>query len=236
MRSRCVVWTACVLAVVLSTACGQAQTLSPVAPQPVPQPTADTLHAMSRLAGVIFAGQVIAVRRHEGVGGATGVVEIDFAVDQPIRGISGSAYTLREWAGLWPAGEEPFRAGQRYLMLLHAPGPAGLTSPVGGSDGAIPIRGADSAQSGAGVIDLRWVATGVARPISYAPTSLVHPTGRPVLVHPNAVTAPTAADDEIDLSAPLPTEATAAPAAQNDTTSAILAMLQAWEKGDRATR
>lgn len=231
MRSRSAVWTACVLAVVLSAACGQAQTLSSVTPQPVPQPTADALHAMSRLAGVIFAGQVIAVRRHDALNGATGVVEIDFAVDEAIRGVSGGAYTLREWAGLWPAGEEPFRAGQRYLMLLHAPGPAGLSSPVGGSDGAIPIRGADST----GVVDLRWIATGVARSTSYGPAS-VHRIGRPVLAHPNAVAAPTAPGDAIDLSAPLPTETTAAPAAQNDTTSAILAMLRAWEKDDHATR
>jgi hypothetical protein len=80
---------------------------------------------MSRLAGVIFAGQVIGVRRLDGGNGATGVVEITFAVEDAVRGVSGSTYMLREWAGLWPAGDEPFRVGQRYLMLLHAPGAAG---------------------------------------------------------------------------------------------------------------
>jgi hypothetical protein len=96
---------------------------------------------MSQLAGVIFTGQVVAVRRMDGVNGATGVMEITFAVEDAVRGVSGSTYTLREWAGLWPAGDEPLRMGQRYLMLLHAPSAAGLSSPVGGMGGAIPIRG-----------------------------------------------------------------------------------------------
>jgi hypothetical protein len=39
------------------------------------------------------------------VNGATGVVEITFAVEDAVRGVSGSTYTLREWAGLWPAGD-----------------------------------------------------------------------------------------------------------------------------------
>ena len=86
--------------------------------------------------------------------GATGVVEIEFAVEDAVRGVSGGTYTLREWAGLWPAGDEPFRVGQRYLMLLHAPGAAGLSSPVGGMDGAIPIRG------GTGPAELGLAAAG----------------------------------------------------------------------------
>jgi hypothetical protein len=40
---------------------------------------------MTQLAGVIFAGQVVAVRQHEAVGGATGVVEITFAVEDAER-------------------------------------------------------------------------------------------------------------------------------------------------------
>jgi hypothetical protein len=109
------------------------------------QTAQDALHDMAQMAGVIFAGQVIAVRRHDGVGGATGVVEIDFAVEDAVRGVGGGEYTVREWAGMWAADDVPFRVGQRYLMLLHSPGPSGLSSPVCGMDGAIPIRGTGAA-------------------------------------------------------------------------------------------
>jgi len=99
-------------------------------------------------AGVIFTGQVVAVRRVNAASDATGAIEIDFVVDTDgaIRGVAnGSLYTLREWAGLAPAGNLPFQPGQRYLMLLHTAGPSGLSSPVGGPDGAIPIRGSGPA-------------------------------------------------------------------------------------------
>jgi len=96
------------------------------------------LREMTQLAGVIFTGPVMEIRR---MGGETGVVEIVFAVEDAVRGVSGATYTVREWAGLWPAGDTPFVVGQRYLMLLHTPSAAGLSSPVGGMDGAIPIRG-----------------------------------------------------------------------------------------------
>jgi hypothetical protein len=127
-----------------ATECGVAQEPQQIEP---PQTTNDALHAMSRLAGAIFTGQVIAVRRLDGANGATGVVEIEFAVEDAVRGVSGSSYTLREWAGLWPAGDEPFRVGQRYLMLLHAPSAAGLSSPVGGMDGTFPVHGSMQTQA-----------------------------------------------------------------------------------------
>ena len=70
-----------------------------------PATVEDALHEMSDAAGVIFAGQVTAVRRVAGVGGASGVVEVDFRVDNAVRGcVSGGTYTLREWAGLWAGG------------------------------------------------------------------------------------------------------------------------------------
>jgi hypothetical protein len=136
-----------------------AQALAEIANETAQSALAD----LSQRADVIFAGQVTAVRRHEGQGGASGTVEIDFAVQDAVRGVAGGLYTLREWGGLWQAGQTPFRVGQRYLMLLHAPGPGGLSSPVGGQDGAIPIRG------GAGIrtVDLRWMAARVERPIAY---------------------------------------------------------------------
>ena len=240
--------------VILVTECGVAQdppqsALSQSAP---PQSTNDALHSMSRLAGAIFTGQVIAVRRIEGLNGATGVVEIDFAVEDAVRGVSGSAYTLREWAGLWPAGDEPFRVGQRYLMLLHSPGAAGLSSPVGGMDGAIPIRGTGRAQAtgeaetgsaGTGapadgrVVDLRWVATRVAQPLQYRISPVVHATALSVQVQEDAAESASIMQSANGGSAGAAANgATPATALQGTAYTTVLAMLRGWEKTDDATR
>ena len=232
IRSRKSEWAAGALALILGVAWGQA--LPQDAPQPIPQSTETALHAMSQQAAVIFAGQVTAVRRRDGSNGASGIVEIDFAVDDAIRGADSGTYTLREWAGLWPAGDEPFRTGQRYLMLLHAPGPAGLSSPVGGPDGAIPIRGAVSTQPDARIVDLRWVATRAVRPASDQPTFIARPIGRPILVHPSAVVAAPGGDS--GLSTTLPTATPTTSVAPDDAYGTVLAMLRAWERDDHATR
>ena len=202
MRSAKSAWTACVLALVLNVQWACAQPL----PQSPPQSTQDALHAMSQQAAVIFAGQVTGVRRNDGVTGTIGVVEIDFAVEDAIRGVIGGTYTLREWAGLWPTGEAPFSIGQHYLMLLNAPGPSGLSSPVGGMDGAIPVRGssppprsqatpsltsqtvAGSTPSDGRVVDLRWIGTMLVRPVAYRSASVVRQPVLPVSVHAYAVT------------------------------------------------
>jgi hypothetical protein len=233
--------------------------------QTIPATTADTesaLHSMSRMAGVIFAGQVVAVRRHLGTIGATGIIEVEFAVEDAVRGVSGGGYTLREWAGLWPAGAEPFRVGQRFLMLLHAPGAAGLSSPVGGTDGAIPIRGSaslqdsqiaspwvqgtvagasgasgETAQTDGRAVDLRWIATRVSRPISYR--QMERPTGRSIAAHPFAVeesAAPvegSAIEPEASVAA---ANADGVSANQGVAYTSVLSALRRWEKDDHATR
>jgi hypothetical protein len=191
------------------------------APATLPATTESELQAMTRLAGVIFAGRVTALRRLSGSDGATGVVEIEFAVDDAVRGVGGGSYTLREWAGLW-AGNEPFRVGQRYLMLLHAPGRGGLSSPVGGTDGAIPIL------TGGMQVDLRWIGTRVVRPIA----DRVQPVGRPTF---SAVEASGDANSssavEVNLATPT---ASAAPASSNADYANVLGLLRSWEKAGDA--
>lgn len=243
MRPRKSAWTAWVFALALGSASVSAQTAAPtLAPG-----AEDALHALSQSAAVIFAGQVTAIRRHEGVDGATGVVEVDFAVEDAVRGVSSSTYTLREWAGLWAAGAEPFCVGRRYLMLLHAPGRAGLSSPVGGTDGAIPILGAASevppsaaqpvvaalpALTDGRVVDLRWVATRVARPVSYAVAPVARPISQPVALRPEARVA------EVDLAATQSgaTAQSGAPPLEGATYPAVLGLLRSWEKPDDAER
>ncbi|MEO6815316.1 MAG: hypothetical protein ABI177_01340, partial [Edaphobacter sp.] len=141
----------------------------------VAQNVEDVLHQMSDRSDVIFVGQVVAIRPHDGDGMGAGVVEVDFQVYQAIRGCAGGAYALREWAGLWSGNANRYRVGQRLLMMLHAPGASGLSSPVGGLDGAIPIRGvADAsplataaANPPAPIVDLRWLGAKVLHSSSY---------------------------------------------------------------------
>ncbi len=146
----------------------------------VPATTDEMIEQMAQQAGVIFAGQVLAVRRPVGYAGSAqdateGVVEIDFRVDEPVLGPSqGAVYTLREWAGLWTGTTERYRPGQRLLLFLRSPNAQGLSSPVHGLDGAIPLRGGgvapgpDSHTTAAAewLVDLRWLrAQTLRRPV-----------------------------------------------------------------------
>ncbi len=240
MASRWAVRIGCALALIFAVACGVAQE---PAQSPPPQSVDDALHAMAQLAGVIFTGQVVGVRRLDGVNGATGVVEITFAVADAVRGVSGGTYTLREWAGLWPGGDSPFRVGERFLMLLHAPGAAGLSSPVGGMDGAVPIRGGGSmvgpqaagseetasarvaavktglagasALADGRVVDLRWVGTRVVQPLSYRTQPSAGATALSVSARADAVPAEVSPDAAY---------------------ATVLGMLRSWEKADHDPR
>ncbi len=143
-----------------------------VAAAGIPSTPDDLIVQMSRSAGVIFVGHVVEVRQpRAGFSGspevaAEGVVEVDLYVDQAVRGpAQGSIYTQREWGGLWAGGTERYRTGQRLLVLLHSPDTAGLSSPVHGEEGLIPLRGSgappgpDDGSSSASqwMVDVRWL-------------------------------------------------------------------------------
>ncbi len=120
----------------------------------------DALRSLTARAGVVFAGQVIAVKR------LGGVVEITFRVDEAVVGDVSASYTLREWGGLWTGGRERYRVGQRAMFFLHAAkatggGRAGFGSPVDGMDGVVPLvpMGADAPA----LLDVRRLATRVLR-------------------------------------------------------------------------
>jgi hypothetical protein len=170
------------LGVLLAAPLSHGQAASSPSSQANFQTVTDVLHRMSDRADVIFMGQVLAVRP-EIDSENPGVVEVDFRVDQAIRGCTGTTYTLREWGGLWAGGNRRYRVGQRLLMLLHAPSAGGMSSPVDGLDGAIPIRqgstatplSASSASPASPFVDLRWLGTKLQRAVSYrtgpAPTA-----------------------------------------------------------------
>ncbi len=84
-------------------------------------------------AAVVFAGEVTAIR-------PTGdVVAIDFRVDQVLKGAATATFTLREWAGLWTGGQPRYAPGERAILFLNAPGKNGISSPVDGMDGVLPL-------------------------------------------------------------------------------------------------
>ena len=143
----------------------------------------DVLGGLAARASVIFAGRVLDVDRHD----AAGYVDVKFRVEEPVRGASRSGvYVLREWAGLWSGEPLRYRVGQRMLMLLTARGPSGMSAPVGGHEGMIPIAagavepladrngnapaedGSEAADVSGMIVDLRWVQTLAVRGVSYA--------------------------------------------------------------------
>ena len=144
------------------------------------------LRELAVRANVIFAGHVLQVERHD----ASGYVDVTFAIDHSVRGCDGfNSYMLREWAGLW--AEEPARygVGQRLLMILPERGAAGMSAPVGGQLGRIPlvgvgsaplIRRAEEAPADAGetgqpqqAVDLRWVEAAALRGVAGGPEALL---------------------------------------------------------------
>ncbi len=132
--------------------------------------TTGALTDMAGQAGVIFVGHVMSITRND----AAGFVDVRFGIDQPVSGCPATnEYGVREWVGLWVGHADRYQVGQRFLMMLHLPGPSGMSAPVGGVDGAIPlvaagagpVMGADgtvAADTGPGAlsglaVDLRWV-------------------------------------------------------------------------------
>ena len=112
--------------------------------RPASRTTVQQIEAMeprlTRHASIIFFGRVTCVSRivPESVA-AEPSLQITFAVDNGVRGAqTGAEFRLLEWPGRWLAGER-YRIGERYLLFLHAPNAAALTSPVGGSAGRFLI-------------------------------------------------------------------------------------------------
>lgn len=170
-----------------------------------PRTVEDLLHQISDQAQVVFIGQVVTIHPHELGGAAPGFIEIDFSVTQAIRGCPpGETYILREWAGLWAGNAQRYYVGQRLLMLLHAPGPSGMSSPVGGMEGAIPLRevenvftpsgnlpvsAAASARQPVTMADLRWLGAKLPHSVSYRLQSALSATP---LTLPQEMSAPSA--------------------------------------------
>lgn len=118
---------------------------------------AGVLRGLAARAGVVFVGQVQSIVPKEGV------VEITFLVQQPVLGVVGGTYVMREWAGRWSGGQQRYQVGQRAMFFLHAPSVAGLSSPVDGMAGVVPLipMGANADA----LLDVRMLAARVVRPM-----------------------------------------------------------------------
>lgn len=215
-------------------------------------PAENALREMFGLAGVIFAGQVVAIHTHDGNDAATGVVEVEFAVEDAIRGVRSSSFTLRELAGFASPGGASFSVGQRYLMMLHTASAAGLSSPVGGMDGAIPIRGSKDGlaqlQTSVGAprisdkltdgrsVDLRWVATRVERSVSYRISAL--PSKSPVIANPLVAQQSSAQESGAAISSTVGAAIRPADSSGSESVpyTSIMATLRSWAKGENAVR
>ena len=115
------------------------------------------LRAMAARAGAVFVGRVESIVPKEGV------VEITFLVERPVAGVTRGRYVMREWAGRWTGGQQRYQVGQRAMFFLHAPSAAGLSSPVDGMAGVVPVipMGANADA----LLDARWLTARVVRKV-----------------------------------------------------------------------
>lgn len=91
------------------------------------------IRELASQAAIIFRGTVESVRvEARAAPDEVGRVRVVFRVEDGVRGVkSGELLTIYEWA---PHATD-YRAGERLVLLLHAPSALGLTSPVGGRAG-----------------------------------------------------------------------------------------------------
>lgn len=215
------------------------------------QTVTDVLHQMADRADIVFMGQVLAVHLPATASPASGTVEIQFRVDQAIRGCkTGEPYVLHEWGGLWAGGSGRYRVGQRLLMFLHAPSAGGMSSPVDGLDGAIPIRqsamGGTLGENAASAptlpfVDLRWLGARLPRTISYR-SEVVRPANSfpqlgPAQQRLGKVVASGAGAGDVSMILPVgyTSASDASIPAQQASVNVVLELLTSWQKAEHGT-
>jgi hypothetical protein len=120
---------------------------------------------VTQSSGYIFAGTVKSVERATPKGNGVATVQINFHVDQGMRGVrTGQTLAIREWAGLWQSGER-YRPGERVLLFLYPPSKLGLTSPVRGPMGRFRIGPDGQIVLGPGRIGLPARRPGIGDPL-----------------------------------------------------------------------
>lgn len=117
------------------------QPTRPVIPTMIPPGSTLLQHPrpLTQSSGYIFAGTVKSVAKVTPKGNGVATVEINFHIDQGLRGVqTGQMLAIHEWSGLWESGES-YRSGERVLLFLYPPSKLGLTSLVQGAMGRFKI-------------------------------------------------------------------------------------------------
>jgi hypothetical protein len=124
---------------------------------------------VARSSALIFSGKVLSVDRQPGNSVSPATTFIQLQVLEAIRGVrKGQVIQIREWGGLWDAGER-YHKGEQVLLFLYPPGKTGLTSPVGGRDGRFQMDGAGrvllkgNGNQPARIVPVRNFITGISR-------------------------------------------------------------------------
>jgi hypothetical protein len=101
--------------------------------------TAPALPAVVGRSGIIFVGKVTSIESSRETC-CLATVRVTFHVEQAMRGDVrvGEQFSIREWAGLWSGGPR-YRVGERLVLFLYPPSKLGLTSPVAGKWGRVPV-------------------------------------------------------------------------------------------------
>ena len=125
---------------------------------------------VARAAGLIFTGKVVSVESHAPTQASpVATVEAKFRVDRGIAGVhSGQLVTIREWAAIWPMQRPIRRDGSLVLFFFYPPSSAGLTSPVGGAVGQVPLDAKGNVRDG-------WVDTPAKGPLRPPQTAVTLP-------------------------------------------------------------
>jgi len=162
----------------------------PAEAQQAPDTTVgDALRHLAANAGAAFLGTIQKIEPPTPDHPST--VIITFQVTQPILGEPGSVYTLREWSGLWTMGRQRYTIGQRALFFLHPVNAAGLSSPVDGMEGILPLI--PTAADAPPLLDIRRLTTRILRtPTAPLTTDAITLTdAAAVLTHSNIAAEPT---------------------------------------------
>ncbi len=124
---------------------------------------------IARSSALIFSGKVLSVDRQPGNSVSPATTLVQLQVLKAIRGVRrAQVIQIREWGGLWDAGER-YHKGEQVLLFLYPPGKAGLTSPVGGRGGRFEMDGGSRVRlKGNGnrpsrMVPVRTFITGISR-------------------------------------------------------------------------
>ena len=117
---------------------------SPAEELPAPpsqRPEIPDLHNLVARSGYAFAGTVKSIERiqpHRKDKDSVGVMQVVFQVERGYLGVrSGQTLSIREWAGLWEAGDR-YRVGERVVLFMYPPSRLGLTSAM--PNGRFPVN------------------------------------------------------------------------------------------------